>query len=125
MVRAHHDWPGAYKCAHHGAPPSPQVRGNHDWPGAEFPRSKATYAVRPQLIEVCGLRIGIVPFSRKCAHHGALFPTGMRLAHRHRALFTWAPQGAITAMRRACNVCNFRLEPNLPLNQISGLPPSS
>ena len=83
------------------------MRGNHDWPGAEFPRSKATYAVRPQLIEVCGLRIGIVPFSRKCAHHGALFPTGMRLAHRHRALFTWAPQGAFTAMRRACNACKM------------------
>ena len=40
------------------------VRGNHDHMGAEFPLSGAQYVVRPTVVEACGLRLGIVPFSR-------------------------------------------------------------
>ena len=40
------------------------VRGNHDHLGADFPESDAIYAVRPKVIDACGLRIGLVPFSR-------------------------------------------------------------
>ena len=32
--------------------------------GAEFPLSGAQYVVRPTVVEACGLRLGIVPFSR-------------------------------------------------------------
>ena len=40
------------------------VRGNHDVPQAVFPQSKAKYVVRPTVVDVRGLKIGIVPFSR-------------------------------------------------------------
>lgn len=39
-------------------------RGNHDHLSAEFSRSKAIYAVRPATYDVCGITIGVVPFSR-------------------------------------------------------------
>ena len=135
-------------CSPRRAPPSsPQVRGNHDWPGAEFPRSKATYAVRPQLLEVCLIAYDCVrlrTIASDCvrrpaalievcliAHrHRALrmqvlstalppsFPTGVRLAHRHRALLTRPLKGAVAAVRRACDACNHHLESNLPLMKV-------
>ena len=40
------------------------VRGNHDHLNADFPLSKAIYAVRPAVYDVCGITIGVVPFSR-------------------------------------------------------------
>ncbi len=39
-------------------------RGNHDHLNADFPKSRATYVVRPAVYKVCGLTIAVVPFSR-------------------------------------------------------------
>ena len=41
-----------------------QVRGNHDAMSAKFPRSQAQYVTRQLTLDVKGIRICVLPFSR-------------------------------------------------------------